>query len=342
MLAGTTGPTTLPAGQNHGSVTATYVTGSSAGGDLNVYTLDEDLSTLQVTGSGSATDTNKLWHYNIGAGSLPHSAMPTAVAAPLIPGVSLITDVDRGADGKWYLSQNRSQPANSTGLFVTDASGNVLFNSRLATAAIKTFSTPAGDYNHDGTKNAADYVIWRKQEGMTGTGLDADGNNDSTVDSLDYAIWRTGNGLTGVNLEAGFGDIVNDLYSNIFGIAVSPDQKWLAVLHVNNTISVTPLVSGIPDVANIMAIPTTGVENGRDIAWDAAGNLHYVSSGQALYRVLAPGGHTTATTSWNGSSYTFGITVSGSGLGGGAVPEPGTLVLALTGIVAFGFGRRRR
>jgi hypothetical protein len=60
--------------------------------------------------------------------------------------------------------------------------------------------------------------------------------------------------------------------------------------------------------------------------------------------VIAPGGHTVATTSWDGSSYAFNInTIPGSGsLGGGSVPEPGTLVMALTGILALGFGRRRQ
>ena len=51
--------------------------------------------------------------------------------------------------------------------------------------------------------------------------------------------------------------------------------------------------------------------------------------GLTLYRVLAPGGHTEATTSWNGSSYEFGM-----------VPEPSSAVLpALGGLFAI---RRRR
>jgi hypothetical protein len=49
----------------------------------------------------------------------------------------------------------------------------------------------------------------------------------------------------------------------------------------------------------------TNTGNGRDIAWDAAGNLYYLSSGQGLYRELSPGGHTTTTLTWNGTTYTF-------------------------------------
>jgi hypothetical protein len=47
------------------------------------------------------------------------------------------------------------------------------------------------------------------------------------------------------------------------------------------------------------------VNSGRDIAFDAANNIHMVTSGDQLYRVLAPGGHTPTTLSWNGSSYSF-------------------------------------
>jgi hypothetical protein len=350
VLGGTTGPTTLPVGQNHGSVTATYVTGSTGTNDLTVYTLDEDMTSAQLTRANAAdpmgTDTNKLWQYNIGGSALPYTAMPTAVTpnTPLIPGASIVLDVDRGTDGKWYLTQNRAQPANTSGLFVTDASGSVLFDSAKATAAIPAYSTPAGDYNHDGFKTARDYVIWRKTLGST-TVLDADGNGNGVVDQADYDIWRGGNpALTGAAVEAGFGDVVNDLYSNIFAVAVSPDQKWLAALHNNNTISFTPLVNGIPDVANILTLQAGSTTiSARDIAWDAAGNLHMVSSGNGQYLVVAPGGHTQAVTSWNGSSYAFNVTtIPGSGsLAGGTVPEPGTLLLLLSGVFAFGFRRRR-
>jgi hypothetical protein len=60
---------------------------------------------------------------------------------------------------------------------------------------------------------------------------------------------------------------------------------------------------------------TTETENsGRDIAFDAAGNIHYVSSGQSRYRVISPGGNTVATTSFNGTVYDFEIeTVGGPG-----------------------------
>lgn len=45
-----------------------------------------------------------------------------------------------------------------------------------------------GDYNGDGTVDAADYVVWRSAVGTSD--LRADGNGDTMIDDLDYAVWR--------------------------------------------------------------------------------------------------------------------------------------------------------
>jgi hypothetical protein len=47
-----------------------------------------------------------------------------------------------------------------------------------------------GDYNGNGVVDGADYVVWRKTLGQTGTGLAADGNGDGTINSGDYDLWR--------------------------------------------------------------------------------------------------------------------------------------------------------
>lgn len=61
------------------------------------------------------------------------------------------------------------------------------------------FSVPqglAGDYNHDGQVDAADFVVWRHTSGQSGLALDADGNGDGTVDSADYSLWQANYGLS--------------------------------------------------------------------------------------------------------------------------------------------------
>src|SRR5256885_229899 len=49
-----------------------------------------------------------------------------------------------------------------------------------------------GDYNHNGTVDAADYVLWRKTAGQAASPAfsGADGSGNSVVDSADYGVWR--------------------------------------------------------------------------------------------------------------------------------------------------------
>lgn len=54
----------------------------------------------------------------------------------------------------------------------------------------------SGDYNENGSVDAADYTVWRDTMGQTGSGLAADGTGpaavpDNVVDELDYTYWRS-------------------------------------------------------------------------------------------------------------------------------------------------------
>lgn len=320
-------PPALPAGQYHGSVYKAVVSGSVSGGNLVVYTLDEDMNTGQLNDTTETTDTNQLWRYDINGAALPFAGKPAKVlAAPLLlPNVTVGGgDLAVGNDGKFYLSQTRTAGTDTSGLFVTDSNGNAIYKS------LPRSLTTLGDYNQNFTADAGDYVLWRKTLGNTGAALQAvatDGDGDGTVNVADYAVWR-----------ANFGSATADLLRQSTGFAVSPDQDWLASLNLNNSITLIPLVNGIPDLANrqVINVPNTTVQ-GRDIVFDAAGNLYYASSGQQQIRVLAPGGHTVATTTWNGTSYSFNVSTfpgSGSSFDSGAAPEPATIgLLMVAGLV---------
>jgi len=52
-----------------------------------------------------------------------------------------------------------------------------------------------GDYNLDGTVDAADEVVWRNAKDST-TDLRADGNRDGRVDEADYELWKANFGQT--------------------------------------------------------------------------------------------------------------------------------------------------
>lgn len=68
------------------------------------------------------------------------------------------------------------------------------------------FGALAGDYNRDGSVNAADYVLWRNSQGTIVTRYSvADGDGNGVIDQADYARWRAsfGSGALGV------GSVVN-------------------------------------------------------------------------------------------------------------------------------------
>jgi Dockerin type I domain len=61
-----------------------------------------------------------------------------------------------------------------------------------------------GDYNANGSVDAADYVMWRKTQGTTVTpSTGADGNGDGVVDPDDYVEWREHFGQTSPPAAAG-------------------------------------------------------------------------------------------------------------------------------------------
>jgi Dockerin type I domain len=50
----------------------------------------------------------------------------------------------------------------------------------------------AGDYNGDGTVNAADYTLWRNSRGaQVEMGIGADGNRNGFIDDGDYQLWKS-------------------------------------------------------------------------------------------------------------------------------------------------------
>src|SRR5262249_51903940 len=63
--------------------------------------------------------------------------------------------------------------------------GYVWDTSQLYTAGVLSVGGTLGDYNHNGTVDAPDYVIWRKTRSQVGSGLDADGNGNGVVDDGD-------------------------------------------------------------------------------------------------------------------------------------------------------------
>ena len=72
---------------------------------------------------------------------------------------------------------------------------NVAYNANSVVLSVVGLGL-LGDYNGNGTVDAADYVVWRNSMGATGSSLPADGNGDLVVNHDDYLVWRSNFGKT--------------------------------------------------------------------------------------------------------------------------------------------------
>jgi hypothetical protein len=71
------------------------------------------------------------------------------------------------------------------------------------------FTPPAGDYDHSGTVDNTDFLLWKGTYGST-FDLRADGNANGKIDAADYVIWRKNLGVTVYSPPALPGDYNRD------------------------------------------------------------------------------------------------------------------------------------
>ena len=110
-----------------------------------------------------------------------------------------------------------------------------------------------------------------------------------------------------------------DILKTSRAVKISPDNKKMAVIRDDMQTWIIPLVNGLPDLAQRTVVQThSGAPStlGRDVCFDAAGNLYALSSGNQLLRVFSQGGRSTARTRSDG---TFDIEV---------IPMPAITVVA--------------
>jgi hypothetical protein len=81
--------------------------------------------------------------------------------------------------------------------------GGLIWNTtQLYVNGVLSIGGIVGDYNHNGTVDAGDFIVWRKSMGQSGVSLAADGNFNNVIDAGDYEAWRVHFGQTaGTGLE---------------------------------------------------------------------------------------------------------------------------------------------
>jgi hypothetical protein len=120
--------------------------------------------------------------------------------------------------------------------------GDGVSGARIDIGAVEAQPIPHavfGDYNEDGTVNAADYTVWRNAAGETVTPFDSpDGDGSGTADLDDYLLWKSLYGETVPTFELAMGTAfsleslrtTNDLARNLAPNRLPPgDQASAAV-----------------------------------------------------------------------------------------------------------------
>lgn len=174
-----------------------------------------------------------------------------------------------------------------------------------------------GDYNDNGIVDAADYVLWRDQDGQTSPGLSADGDGSGTVDALDYTFWSTR-----------FGN--------------STPTSWTLAYTLNTGLTASDVVRGLDgrvDVnGNAVLYATTGTTGGFTPAFTLAENKLVTVTDTGASSAITTLASSPTLTYWRGVAYV--PTVVGSSLAVAAVPEPASAVLLLFGLALLNQRRR--
>jgi len=107
------------------------------------------------------------------------------------------------------------------------------------------------------------------------------------------------------------GDIINNQSDFPYaGVRVSPDNKYIGHMGLQNGFLIATLTNGIPDSSTLFGITNlSATANARGMDWDIADNIYGVSSGQAELRVYSLGATATCVTSNDitGTNGTFAL-----------------------------------
>jgi hypothetical protein len=177
--------------------------------------------------SSSSTANKNLLIATAGFGSLPGGVTPdftlpsTNFFNPASDTLTLFAGFNIDAKSFTLLptdgvTSRHYNPTNGTTSLGTNTPTN--FTGASGSMNLPPPATPTGDYNGNGTVDAADYTVWQDSlgESVTPAGSGADGDESGTIDAGDYTFWNDR-----------FGDTVSGSAAHLTAV---PEPTAMAVL----------------------------------------------------------------------------------------------------------------
>jgi hypothetical protein len=281
--------------------------------------------------------------------------------------VSLNNDTDLTTAGAADLIDFNNTVAFNGNTATISGPGTVNFNNKSVVA----LSSMVGDYNENGTVDAADYTTWRDaQTAGSSTLPNRDPGLGGAVGEDDFLAWREHFGETGGGGAAASGTLINEgtvggsgriaaSLLNEIGGTVGPGRS-AGTLIVDGDFSQDDLSTLLIELGGTAA----GTFDVLDVAGDATldGELEislisaFTPSGSNTFDVLTATSISDNGLTLAGDSSGFGFAIigggngqilqlqfsAGAGSGAAAVPEPSSLMLGAIGLGAALVFRRRR
>lgn len=147
-----------------------------------------------------------------GSPTFPGQQAGTNSIGPPIPTLTNTQDIpwavaDAFNDPTWSTAARFASGTFAAGVtpaFMSGSNGNIFtalgtstsygtdVQATTVSTIVRTNLAQSADYNHNGSVDAADYILWRKTlNASVPNGTGADGNGDGTINLADYNLWRS-------------------------------------------------------------------------------------------------------------------------------------------------------
>ena len=137
------------------------------------------------------------WFFNVGNNSFLDASNFTVFGRVLGSGMTVVDTIDNLPAINAAVAENAAGEDFDEVPIRIPLTQNDITSNEAVMVNVVALNYPAGDYDFNGTVNAADYNIWKADFGSTAK-AEADGNGDGVVDAADYTVWRNTLGQTSV------------------------------------------------------------------------------------------------------------------------------------------------